>query len=237
MSEPVIDENITDIDGKQATTLEFDLTAGALRSTRTRAGVWRSALEAEWRPFDRAGMGVELETVGTLDDARPTGAVHLAPRGALSYVVLRDFERRVFLQLEAGARADDGVAVSFADPTEAAQPYWAGLREAAELGPIDLRAAAFGEGGGSASAHAPVRASGAALFTLVGASVRAAVGAEALADWSRGSPFAVAPEAQVVARPLGYPLRLEIAVPFTVGARGGDGAWGVAFRFVLEPDE
>ncbi len=236
MAEPVIEENITDIDGRESPTIEFDLTPGAFHSMHTSAGFWHSGLETEWRPFDRAGVGLEVDTLGSLDDTKPVGGVHFVPRGALSYVVLRDFESQVFLQLEAGGRYDDGPTLALADPTEVAQPYWAGIREALKLGPLDVRAAAFGEGGGS-TAHAPVRASGAALYSIIGTSMRGAFGGEAIADWSRSFPFVIAPEAQILLHMLGRPVRLELAVPFTVGAKEGDWSYGLAFRFVLEPNE
>jgi len=236
MSEPVIEENITDIDGRDFPTIEFDLTPGVFRSTRSRAGFWHTGLETEWRPLDRVGVGLELDSVGALDGPKPVGAVHFVPRAALSYVFLRDFARNVFLQAEVGARYDQGLSLALADPTEIAQPLWAGVREAMKLGPVDLRAAAFGEAGGTA-VHAPVKASGAALYTILGASARGAFGAELLADWSRASPFVVAPEGQFLLRVFGHPVRFGLAVPVTIRAKGGDGAYGLAFRFVLEPDE
>ena len=58
-----------------------------------------------------------------------------------------------------------------------------------------------------------------------------------MADWSRTSPFVLAPEAQAVARVLGHPVRFEVAIPFTLGARAADEAYGIALRFILEPTE
>jgi hypothetical protein len=235
MSEPVIEENITDIDSREPRSLEFDLTPGAFRSTRTSAGFWHMGIESEWRPFDRAGVGLELDSVGALDGVRPVGAIHFVPRGALSYVVLRDFESRIFLQAEIGARYDDGLSLALADPTEFTQPVWAGVREAMKLGPLDLRTAVLGEAGGTA-AHAPVHASAAALYTIIGATSRGAIGAEFLADWSRVAPFVVAPEVQFLMRVAGKPVRFELAVPFTLAAKDAS-VYGLAFRFVLEPNE
>lgn len=236
MSEPVIEENITDIDGREAPTIEFDLTPGVFHAMHGSAGFWHAGLESEWRPFDRAGVGVEVDSLGSLDDARPVGAVHFVPRGALSYVVIRDFDRGVFVQLEGGGRYDDGLSLALADPTEFAQPYWAGVREALKLGPLHVRAAAFGEAGGT-SAHAPVRGSGAALWSITGSPSRLALGIELMADWSRQSPFVAAPELQLLLRVLGHPVRLEVAAPVTLGAKNDQGAYGLAFRFVVEPNE
>lgn len=161
--------------------------------------------------------------------------MHFVPRGALSYVLLRDFEDQIFLQAEAGARYDDGLSLALADPTEFAQPLWAGLREAMKLGPFDLRAGWFGEAGRTA-AHAPVKASAAALYTVVGTSSRGALGAEILADWSRAAPYVLAPEVEFLTRVAGAPVRFELAVPLTLDAKESS-AYGLAFRFVLEPDE
>ena len=237
MSEPVIEENITDIDGREFPTIEFDLTPAILHAQHSSAGSWRNGLEMEWRPFDRAGVGLELDTAGSLDGAVPVAPVFVVPRGALSYVVARDFERHLFLQAEIGGRYNgtDG-ALLLLDPTEYSLPYWASLRGAAKLGPADARAAFSGQAGASA-AHAPLRASAAVLYTILGETTRGAFGTELLADWGRKAPFVVAPQVQYLARVFGKPMRFEVAVPITVGARGADASYGVAFRFVLEPDE
>jgi hypothetical protein len=236
MAEPVIDENITDIDSREKNSFEVDLTPGVFRSTSARSGFWHTAVEAEWRPFDRTGLGLELDAAGALDGARPTGATHIIPRGALSYVVFRDFDRQLFLQAEVGARYETTLPLTLVDPTEFGQPYWAGLREATKLGPIELRTGAFGQAGATA-VHAPVRASEAVLYSIIGATTRGAIGAEVLADWSRAAPFVLAPEAQLLARVFGHPIRFGAAVPFTLRARGNEGAYGVALKFIFEPDE
>src|SRR5579872_1555986 len=73
MAEPVIEENVTDVDGREFPTLEFDLTPGVLHAQHSAAGLWKNGLEMEWRPLDRAGVGFELDAAGALDGARPTG--------------------------------------------------------------------------------------------------------------------------------------------------------------------
>lgn len=236
MSEPVIEENVTDVDGREAPTIEFDLTPGLLRAQHSNAGLWKNGLEAEWRPFDRFGVGAELDATGSLDGWKPVGPVDIDARGALSYVFLRDFERRIFLQAEVAGRYGGTAALALIDPTESVLPYSFGLRTATNLGPIDFRFNALGEAGGS-SAHAPVKGSAAALYTMIGEHVRGALGAELVADWARSSPFLAAPEGQFLVRVFGKPVRFEVAVPITVGAKGNDASYGVAFRFVIEPNE
>ena len=237
MSEPVIEENITDIDGRESPTIEFDLTPGLEHAQHSNAGLWKNGLEMEWRPFDRAGIGLEVDSTGSLDGAMPIGPVLVVPRGALSYVVARDFERNLFLQAELGGRYNGSdTALALVDPTEFALPYWAALRGAAKLGPLDMRSAVIGEAGGTA-VHAPVRMSAAALYTIIGGATRGAFGAELWADWARQAPFVVAPQAQYLMRVFGKPMRFEVAVPITVGAKGDDASYGLAFRVVLEPDE
>lgn len=77
----------------------------------------------------------------------------------------------------------------------------------------------------------------AALYTIVGESLRGAISAELIADWARPAPFLVAPAAQFLTRILGKPVRFEVAVPMTVSAKESDAAYGIAFRFVIEPNE
>lgn len=236
MSEPVIEENVTDVDGREAPTIEFDLTPAVLHGMHSNAGLWKNGIETEWRPFDRFGVGAELDASGTLDSWKPVGSIALVPRGALSYVFLRDFERSIFLQAEIAGRYNGSATLALIDPTETVLPYSFGLRTATNLGPVDFRFNALGEAGGS-SAHAPVKGSMAALYTMIGESVRGAIGAELIADWARTAPFLVAPEAQFLTRVFGKPVRFEVALPTTIGAKGNDATYGIAFRLVLEPNE
>jgi len=233
LAEPIIEENITDADATDVGTLEIDLTGAALRSPSS--GLWRSAVEAEWRPIDRLGVGAEIGTSGVLDGTSPHGPDAYEPRGAVSWVVGRDAPRNLYLQAEIAARWSDASG-GFVDPTESALPYTFGLRSATRAGPFTLRAAAVGEAGG-ASAHVPVRASGAALGEVIALGTRFYLGAEAIADWARARPFLVVPEALLLRRIGRLPLRFGVGVPFTVGARGEQSSYGIAFRIVLEPSE
>jgi hypothetical protein len=151
-------------------------------------------------------------------------------------VVLQDFEDQVFVQAEVGAHDENGVVLALVDPTDVAQPVWAGLREGTKLGPLDLRSAALAQAGGT-SAHAPVRGSLAALYSIVGMRARGAIGAECIAEWSNPSPFVVAPEGQILARVLERSVRFELAIPVTVGAKPADSGYGVSLRFVIEPSD
>src|SRR4051812_37807857 len=71
LAEPVIEENITDVDSRESGTLEFDTTQTAVHARNNRNGIWRSTIEAEWRPFARAGVGADLGLGGPLDGASP----------------------------------------------------------------------------------------------------------------------------------------------------------------------
>jgi hypothetical protein len=237
LAEPIIEENITDVDGTEIGTLEFDVTGAALASRASRTGLYRSSLEAEWRPLDRLGLGAELATNGTLDGASPLSPSAFVPRGAASYVVLRDRERVFYLQAETSYRHAFGDEAILHDPTESALPFSSGLRMATQAGPFTIRAALFVEAGG-ASAHAPVRAGYAVLANFFGdGGARFYVGAEAVADWARERPFVVVPEALFLTRVFDKPMRFGLGVPTTVGARGEESSFGIAFRIVLEPDE
>jgi hypothetical protein len=237
LAEPIIEENITDVDGTEIGTLEVDVTGAALASRASRKGLYRSSLEAEWRPLDRLGVGAELAATGTLDAASPLAPRAFVPRVAGSYVVLRDRERVFYLQAETSYRHAFGDEALLHDPTESALPFSSGLRMATQAGPFTIRAALFVEAGG-ASAHVPLRAGYAVLANFFGdGGARFYVGAEAIADWARERPFAVVPEALFLTRVLDKPMRFGLGVPTTVGARGEESSFGIAFRIVLEPDE
>ncbi len=235
LAEPIVEENITDVDATEIGTLEVDVTGSTIRpNQRGRAGTWASALEAEWRPVDRLGLGAELSMGDATNGLAPRAPTNIGTRVAASYVFLRDLRRNLFLQAEAAARWEGETA--FPNPVDSALPYTFGVRWATQLGPITLRAASMGEASG-AWAHAPVRASTAALARLVGPPIRAYVGVEVIADWARQSPLLAVPQALLLFRAFGAPIRVGVGVPVTLGARVEDAAFGIAFRLVLEPDE
>lgn len=235
LPEPVIQENITDIDALDVGSLELDLTPRYVRAQHSSSGLWATGLEAEWRPIDRVGIGGEVEVSGELDASKFLAPAHVVPRASASFVFLRDFERKVFLQAEAGGRYDGPGELAQLDPTELVLPYWAGIRGAAVAGPADLRLSALAEAGRS-FVHAPLN-TGAALLLPFAGSAKAAVGVEALADWARRYPLLLAPQAQLLTHAAGRPVRLQVAFPVTAGAKGADATYGISFRFVLEPDE
>lgn len=235
LAEPVIEENITDIESREAGTLELDTTHTMVHARNNANGVWRSTLEAEWRPFGRLGVGGDLGYGGTMNGASLRDPA-LSARGTLSYAFLQDFERMLFLQAESSARHPEGYSLALADLTESALPYTAGVRSALLVRSFTLRAAVFVEGGGP-SAHAPVRTSWAALYGIAIGSSVFYVGSEAVADWAQRSPFAVAPEVLAVV-PIGRRnVRFGLAFPTSVGAVSEQSSFGVSLRVVLEPDD
>jgi hypothetical protein len=234
LAEPVVEENITDVDAVETGTLEFDATGAALGARSRNAGTWRGGVEAEWRAVDRLGIGVEMSVAGPLDRRGLHAPSTYEPRGAVSYVFARDDERRMYLQAEAAARWQAGGAPPEIDPTEPDQPYVAGVRAATVLGPMTLRAALLGEAG---SDHAHARASWAALFGFVGSWGRLYLGAELLGDWARPSPFLVVPEVLVLAPVASRPIRLGIGAPLSLGPLRDNPVAGIAVRLVLEPNE
>lgn len=235
LAEPIIEENITDVDAYRAGTLEMDLTATSLASrSAARAGAWSSEIEAEWRAVDRFGLGFGLATAGPTSGLSPVSATAVIPRAAASFVFLRDRPRRLFLQGEATARYSTGDA-SDSDPLDPALPYGVAVRWATEVGRFTLRSAFHVEAGGD-FVRAPLRQSYSVLFECFEGPVRLYVGAEGIEDWARASPIVVVPEVMLITRVLGQPLRIGVGVPDTVEARGS-GQIGVAFRFVVEPDE
>jgi len=234
--EPVVEENITDVDASRVGTVEVDFTGSMLAPRAApKTGSWSSELEAEWRPVDRLGLGAGVAWGGSTSGFSPTSAGAVVPRVAASYVFVRDRPRHLYFQWEASARAVNREAAALDDPLEATLPYTAGVRWATQAGPFTLRAGLIGEAGGS-FAHAPIRQSYGALLQCFDLGSRLYLGAELVEDWARASPLLVVPEVLLLSRLLGAPVRLGIGVPSTLGARDRSEA-GIAVRFVLEPDE
>src|ERR1041385_250115 len=183
--EPIVEENITDLDATAIGTIEADLSGSAMKPRNAeRGGNWTSELEAEWRPIDRIGIGAALVADGQTSGLWPTSVRAVTPRAAVSYVSLRDERRKLFLQWEVSGRyPDDGVT----DATESALPFDFGVRWATELGPFTFRSGAFLEAG-AAFATLPFRQSYAALVKCLNSPVRVHLGAEFIEDWARSSP-------------------------------------------------
>jgi hypothetical protein len=236
LAEPMIEENITDIDAAKVGTLEFDLTGASLASRAAgRPGTWSTEIESEWRPLDRLGLGGALAAGGPTSGLSPTSVTSFTPRLAASYVFVRDRPHELFLQWEMSARYAAEKDSALGDPLEATLPYAFGVRWATEVGPLTLRSAVLGEAGGS-FVHAPLRQSYAALLKCLDFSSLFYLGAELIDDWARTSPVVVVPEAELLTRLFGVPIRAAVGVPATVGAKEG-AELGVGFRFVVEPDE
>lgn len=235
VTEPVIEENITDVDARRVGTLEMDVAGSSLAPRGTlRSGGWSSEIEAEWRPIDRWGVGAGLAISGPTSGLAPVSAKELTPRISASYLVVRDRPRRLFLQSEVTARSARGDRAVQRDPLDPALPYTFGLRWANEIRPITLRYGLFGEAG-DAVARAPFRQSF-AVYLKCFEPPRVDLGAEFIADWARPHPMLVAPELLLTANVFGQPMRAGVAVPMTLGAKE-DAEIGFAFRIVLEPED
>jgi len=237
LAEPIVEENITDVDATKTGTLEIDVTGASLAAREPHEhGSWSSELEGEWRPIDRLGLGASLALNGETAGITPSDVAALSPRAAASYVFVRDLERRVFFQWEGAARfgEEDGPG-RLRNPLEPALPYTLGIRWATRAGPVTLRSGFMGEAGGQ-FVHAPVRQSYAALLECVDSPFRVYLAAELIEDWGRTAPVVLVPEVLVLTRLFGTAVRAGIGVPATLGA-GDESQAGIAFRIVLEPRE
>jgi hypothetical protein len=236
LAEPVIEENITDIDGTTVGTVEMDVTGTFLHArAQPGGGLWDSGIEAEWRAVDRLGLGLELSASGAISGNAPRGAGAYRPRGAMSWVLVRDLPRRLFLQAEGTARYEAGTEPALMDVTEPALPYTLGLRAAGAWGPLVLRAGLIGEAG-RAAAHAPVRTSAAALITLSREALQATFGLEGMLDLARDEPVVLAPEIGVLVIFAGrVPVRIGLSAPVTMGGSSSSSSLGFVLRIVLEP--
>ena len=210
LAEPIIEDNITDIDSVEVGSLEVDWSGALLRPRAAgRMGVWSTTLEAEWRALERLGLGAEFAAAGASNGAAPRAASLYGGRLAASYVLMRDDAANRYLQAEVAGRQSAGAEPAFPDATESALPYVLGVRWASQHGPLTLRAAVFGEAGG-APQHAPVRASMAALWLFEPASSRAYLGLEIIGDAASRSPAMLIPQGLVLMKWFGKAVRFGL---------------------------
>ncbi len=230
--EPIFGETATDIDGIEKGELEVSGDAGELRSRRAGALLQLASIEAEWLATERLGLRLEPSLVGSQGpgfDSR----TDLGVGTTVSWKLLRDSSDDFYLQAEAGAewppRAD-----RYPSPDQPGLPFAFDLRAAFRRGLWTLRGSA-GVGVGASGPHAPLRGSLAVLVSLDRSSRTGFFGLEALADGTWITPVLAAPNVVADLAPLGLPVRLGVALPWSPGA-GDTQPWvGVYLRLIVEP--
>jgi hypothetical protein len=234
MPEPLLGESITDIDGVEAGELEIDLTGLGLHRSGGGA-LYRSSLEAEWRALSRLGLALDLGLVTPPGAGGVSQAV--SARASAAVILLHDLQRDLHVMAEASARLLEAEGPEGElEPGEGALPFSLGLRAGVRTGPVTLRGF-LGAGLGAGSAHlVPVRAQAAVLRELGDGGRWGFFGLELDGDWARRSPALIAPNLVLDGTPLGVPLKLGLALPWSPMARDGEPAWGVMVRLIFEVD-
>jgi hypothetical protein len=92
-----------------------------------------------------------------------------------------------------------------------------------------------GAGAGGRSPHLPLSASLALLMQFGHSTSAGFLGLEALSDGTWPSPLAIAPDLVADLAPLGLPVRLGVALPWSRAASDTQPSFGIYLRVMVEP--
>ncbi len=225
LPEPILTETVTDIDGVDANELEIELNANAFRARRGGARRLRGSVEVEYRAT--RWLGLLIEPGWAVDGTgRGLDAGRFELSAGLAVPVLQNPARQMYAQLEVTGRAPLSVDEL---PGESAFPVSLFLRTAMRAGPFTLRPG-VGVETGHPTTVAAVRGAFAILAPIVPDPRFGFFGLELDADGGRISPYSVAVNLVADCTPLGVPLRLGMAIPWTLSADAGAMPVGVHFR-------
>jgi hypothetical protein len=220
LPEPIFTETVSDIDATD-NDVEVELSAMSLRALRGGASFASAEIEAEWMVMGALGFRLEgrLATPGVL----------VGGTAGVSWKLLRDFRRDVYLQVEAVAHTLDRNDI--VDPGESASPLAFDVRIGKRAGPVTLRGSA---GVGVGASHLGARGS-VAVLTGFGPSTRFGFwGLELDADTSRPSPFVAALDIEPNLAALGLPFRVALAIPWNINTDATQPSLGVFVRLFFE---
>jgi hypothetical protein len=227
--EPLLTETVTDIDGSDAGEIEIEANGSVMRALRGGASALDASIEVEWLVVRKLGLRVEPSISRDADGA---AVVAGGVSGGVSWKLLQDFARRLHVDVEALGRApwEDATLAQPGDPALPAaldvraawQPAWLTLRASAGVG-------AFGH-----AEHAPLRGSLALLAPFEGSGRFGFWGVELDADGARAAPVVVALNVVPNFTPAGLPLRVGLALPWSVGERDDRPSVGVFLRVFYE---
>ncbi len=233
MPEPILGETVTDIDGREAGEVEWELNGSDFRARRGGAYALDTSAEIEW--LVTRHLGLRLEPTLSRDAVDGTSETGLGASGGASWKLVHDFVHDFHLQAEVLARLPwDGTGTPVIQPGDPAEPLAADLRAGLRFAPLTLRAnVGVGAGSGEA-AHVPLRA-GLALLTLFEPTGRFGFwGLELDADGARSRPFVAALDVMPNLAPVGLPLHLGIALPLAIGERDDRPSLGIFVRVLFE---
>jgi hypothetical protein len=231
MSEPVLAETITDIDGTEAGEMEIEAYASTLRSRSGGAFDLQLGPELELLLPYRVGIKVEpfFERAASAG-ATPSNSGGVG--GGVSWKLLQDFEHDVHVQAEASGvyPAETSRTVQ---PGESPLPFTFDLRSGFRRDFLTLRSS-VGLAAGGTSAHVPLRGSGAVLMDLESSGRFGFWGVEVEADGARPNPVVVALDLVPNLTPAGLPFALGFVLPYSVGADGHAPSYGFFLRLFIE---
>jgi hypothetical protein len=229
LPEPLINETTTDIDGTEAGEAEFEGNGIWLRARRGGATSLDTSLEVEWLILRRLGLRLEPSLERDKDGRSATS---FGVGGGLSWKLLQDFERQVFVDVEARGRWPF-TRETYLRIDEPELPFALATNAGMRLGFLTLRGSLGIEFGNTTPAAAP-RAGLAALAPLDASGRFGFFGLEVNMDAARGAPLIVAPNLVPNFVPAGFPLRVGLALPWVVGAEGTRPSFGLYVRLFYE---
>ena len=232
MPEQVLTESITDLDAFEAGETEFALNGQTLHAAHGGARAWQVSVEAEWRATNRLGLRLEPSYANLDEEGRSR---EFGLQVAAAYGLVHDFKRNFHLQVEATARLTGDEKPFESQPGDFSLPYTAGVRVGKRFGSWTLRPGAGAEVGAKA-AHLPLWFGMGVLYGLGSAGKYGFVGIEVDADAGRQTPFIVAPDFMVDAKPIGLPFRLGFAIPYVLGADKREPSVGFYLRLLVRTE-
>jgi hypothetical protein len=229
LPEPLLTETITDIDGSDVGEVEVEANGANLRAVRGGAFAVDASLEVEWLMTRRFGVRAEPTMSEDSWGARTTAG---GVSGGASWKVFQDFRRRLYVDAEIVARLpwDSSPIIEPGDPMS---PAAVDVRAGFGRGPLTLRWSA-GMGVTRPDDRIPLRGSLALLAPFEESGRFGFWGVEIDADGSRRAPVVAAVEIVPNFEPAGLPLRLGLALPWTVGAAADQPSVGIFVRLFYE---
>jgi hypothetical protein len=203
LPEPIFAETVTDIDTTDSD-VEVELSGLWLRANRGGASFAAAEIEAEWMVMGALGFRLEgrLATLGA-----PVGGT-----AGVSWKLLRDFRRDVYVQVEAVAHTLDRNFIN--EPGDSGAPFAIDMRLGKRWGRVTVRGSL---GAGIGASRLGARGS-LAILTGFGDTTRFGFwGIEIDADTSRDFPFIAALDLEPNLAALHLPFRLGLAIPWNIG--------------------
>jgi hypothetical protein len=203
-----------------------------VRARRGGGAVTLAGVEGEWLATNRLGLRIEPSLV-SIRRSSLDSHTDLSVGTTAAWKLVRDFAHDFYMQAEAGAEWPPNKE-DYPPPDQPGLPFALDVRAAWRQGVWTMRGS-LGTGLGAASPHVPLRASLAFLIGFDGSDRAGFFGIEALTDGTWTSPVFVAPNVVADLAPVGLPMRIGIALPWSPSANDSQPSLGVYLRLMVEP--